>query len=139
MNRETKQQSGQRRTRRGFSIIELMIVVVIIGVLAAIAFPSYQASVRKSNRGAAKALLMDAAMRQTQFLLDRRSYASDTTELGLSVPEDVSSNYAVSIAATAGPPPAFTVTAAPKAGTIQEGDGILTIDSTGQKLPANKW
>ena len=50
-----------KKTEQGFTLIELMIVVAIVGILAAIAFPSYQESVRKSARAEAKAALLGAA------------------------------------------------------------------------------
>ena len=52
-----------RKTNAGFSLVELMAAVLIVGVLAAIAYPSYQESVRKSNRAEGKAELMDLAQR----------------------------------------------------------------------------
>ncbi len=50
-----------RLSARGFTLIELMIVVAVIAILAAIAYPSYQDSVRKSRRADAKAALLDLA------------------------------------------------------------------------------
>lgn len=128
---------------RGFSLIELMIAVVIVGILAAVAIPSYQNYVIKANRAAAQAFMMDVENRQKQYLLDARIYLdvadnSGFSALGMSVPDDVSSFYDVTVA-TSSPPPAFTITAAPIAGTRQASDGTLTLDSSGTKTPADKW
>lgn len=128
---------------KGFSLIELMIAVVIVGILAAVAIPSYQNYVIKANRAAAQAFMMDVENRQKQYLLDARSYLdvadnSGFSALGMSVPDDVSSFYDVTVA-TSSPPPAFTITAAPIAGTRQASDGTLTLDSSGAKTPADKW
>ena len=65
----------------GFSLIELMIAVVIVGVLAAVAFPSYQNYIVKSNRAAAQAFMVDAASREKQYLLDARSYKDTVHKL----------------------------------------------------------
>lgn len=66
---------------RGFSLIELMIAVVIVGVIAAFAIPAYQDSVRKSKRADAKTALSDAAARMEQFYLDRKTYTDDLSDL----------------------------------------------------------
>ena len=73
-----------QRRQAGFTLIEVMIVVVIIGVIAAIAYPSYQDSVRKSRRSDAKAALSDAAARLENFYQSNKSYTRVITDLGYS-------------------------------------------------------
>ncbi len=78
-----KRQLSVRSTRqRGFTLIEILVVVAIIGVLAVIAVPSYRNSIIASNRSVAQAALLDLANRQEQFYLDNRTYTSDLTDLG---------------------------------------------------------
>lgn len=60
----------------GFTLIELMIVVAVIGILAAIAYPSYQDSIRKARRADAKSALLDAAQRQERFFTENNQYTS---------------------------------------------------------------
>lgn len=124
---------------KGFTLVELMVTVVIIGILASIVLPSYQDYLRKGRRAAAQAVLMDVAQKQQQYLLDARSYASDLTTLNISVPADVSKYYAITLAVGGGAPPTFTATATPNSGTDQASDPTLTIDNTGAKTPADKW
>ena len=69
------------RRDRGFTLIELMIAVVIVGILAAIAFPSYKDHVYKSRRSTAKAALMDLAARQEQYLQNYKQYAGAIADL----------------------------------------------------------
>ena len=123
---------------KGFSLIELMIVVVIVGILAAVAIPSYQSYTIKGNRSAAQTFMMDVQNMQKQYLLDARSYTADFAVLGMSAPADVSRFYDITLAVSAAPP-AFTITATPKAGTNQVDDGNLTLTSDGAKSPADKW
>jgi len=127
------------RRERGFTLLELMIAVIIVGVLASIALPSYQNSIIKGNRASAQSFLMDIAQKEQQYLLDNRAYTATLSDLGLAIPDTVSKFYTVTITPVAGPPPGFVVTAAPIAGKKQAGDGTLTIDNTGAKTPTDKW
>lgn len=110
-----------------------MITVAIIGILAAVAYPSYQNYVLKGRKGAAQAFLLLVAQRQQQYFLDNRSFAADFTALGVTAPPDVSPYYIPNIELSAGPPPTFRVSATPQG--VQDKNGELThrIDAAGAK------
>jgi len=123
-----------KRTR-GFTLIEIIIAVTIIGILVAIAVPSYQNHLRKGRRAEAAGFLTQVGQRQQQYLLDARTYAFGGTalaDLGLTPPASVSQYYAISVTGSANPP-TFTVRADPSAFPVQAPDGILTFTHTGQK------
>jgi type IV pilus assembly protein PilE len=122
----------------GFTLIELMITVAIIGILAMVAFPSYQNYVRKSMRASAQSHMLAVAAKQEQFMLDRKAY---TTTLGsggvnIDMPSEITSRYtfAVTLGTT---PPSYTITAT--AIGAQAVDGDLTLASTGARTPPEKW
>jgi len=123
-----------KQTPKGFTLIELVVVVVIVGILVSIAVPSYREYVIRGNRRAAQAAMMDIATRQQQFFVANRTYAT-AADLGYTLPPDVVDNYDLDIDLVPGPPPGFVITLDPKGG--QAGDGDLTLDSEGNKT--GKW
>jgi type IV pilus assembly protein PilE len=130
-----------RKTSRqwGFTLIELMITVAIVGILAAIAYPSYKGAMIKNRRAAVQAYLSDVAQREQQFLMDNRAYTDNATTLKVVQPADVTQYYDLSITVANTTPPSFTATAAPKSTGPQVSDGSLSITQNGTKLPAGKW
>ena len=152
--RQTSYPKALRRVRGrldngGFSLIELIIAVAIIGILAAIAVPSYNQYLIRANKAAAKAVLMEVASRQEQYVMTAGSYGT-LAQLNYTVPDDVSrvftitlntgTNTTSSVVALQGLP-TFTISASGKAGTIQEGQPptALSINQFGLKLPVSEW
>ncbi len=122
----------------GFTLVELLIAVVVVGILAAVAWPSYQDSLRKSHRADAQAFLMDLAQQEQRYFLDARAYASFTT-LNPTVPAAVSGYYATPVVTipSGATPPTFSISISPTGAQAADSCGTLTIDSSGNKTSSS--
>ncbi|QGW65929.1 prepilin-type N-terminal cleavage/methylation domain-containing protein [Lysobacter soli] len=127
--------SSRRRSARGFTLVELMIVVAVVAILASIAYPSYNDAVRKSRRGQAKADLLEVAQMAERFRTVNGTYAGFTVPTTkANSPSTGTARYtvAVSNATAAG----YTLTATPVSGAGQERDAkclALTLTQSGAK------
>lgn len=122
----------------GFTLMELMIVVAIVGILAALVYPSYTESVRKSRRSEAKTALSDLAARQEQYMTNNKTYASTLAQLGIVTATTPGGWYTLSAptaTTTIGTTiTAYTLTAAPNNDQTRDTKcGSLTLTSTGVK------
>ena len=132
---------------RGFTLVELLIAIAIMGILMAIAVPNYNEYMIKATRSSAQQFLLDIAQRQEQYLLDNRQYATTLINgagglrLGPDVGTvmakypDISTHYnapdftGVNNGAT---PPSFLILLTPKAGRMAN-DGDLIINNRLEK------
>ncbi len=123
--------------QKGFTLIELMIAVAIIGILLSIAIPSYKDYMIRGARSAAQTYLSDLAQRQELIFQDARAYSSNAADFPL-MPADIKSRYQdpPTFAATppaSGVPATYTITLKPIVGGMMKNDGDLVVDSKGSR------
>lgn len=137
--------------RNGFTMMELMIVVVIIGIIATVAIPSYTHYIAKATRSAGTSILTQGSNRQEQFRIDNKTYASTMTQLGFSAnpllvtsdgsPTTTAANAAYSVAISAQTATTFTLTATAQ-GTQANRDAActpLTLTHRSERTPPDCW
>ena len=123
---------------RGFSLIELMVVVAIIAILASIALPSYNEHQRKARRAAGAACLTAMAQRMERFYTSALAYdaggSPDIVQLRAICDPEVASFY--NFAGPGASSKAYTLTATPTGKQSGDSCGMLSINQAGTKSPA---
>ena len=134
------------RGQSGVTLIELLIVVVLLSIIAAFAYPSYTQYVVKAKRTAGKSVLLQVADRQQQYFMDNKRYANSLTSLGYQanpfMVDDSGDNVAIAdddrvyLITMANPTPTtYTLTASPQMMMASKDTqcAVLSLQSTGQK------
>jgi type IV pilus assembly protein PilE len=132
---------------KGFTLIELMIVVAIIGIIAAIGYPSYQESSAKARRGVAQGAMMGLSSALERYYTQNNHY-SDAADAGADTgapaatlytfETNVSDFYTITISAVGDADAAqtYTLSAVPTGGMTGDRCGTMTLNSAGVKTHA---
>ena len=132
-----------RRNMQGITLIELMIVVVVVSILAAVAFPNYQEFAARAKRNEAKAALLQIKINQERFYLNNNTFTQDMTQLGFPADPFTTDTGSYVIAVTAASPSNFSATATYQLGGNEANKcTTFTIDGRGAKTSSpetNCW
>ena len=124
----------KRKHMSGITLIELMIVVVVVSILAAIAYPNYQEFTARAKRNEARAALLTLATNQERFYLNNNTFTTDLTVLGFSEDPAITPTGYYEIVVNTATPSNFTATATYQHGGREAGRCLtFTIDGRGAK------
>jgi type IV pilus assembly protein PilE len=142
MNNEIIHNRPVRRSQAGFTLIELMVTVALLGILTSVAYPSFMDSVRKSNRNDAKTALARAVAAQERFFATNGGYSDVVTNIGFAADGLTEhGHYVITAAAgaTGDIASSYVVTATAASGDMQADDTNCTVysmNSLGVKTPS---
>ncbi len=117
------------RAQRGFTLIELMAVIVIIAILTMIALPSYRESVMRARRAEAKELILSLAQAQERYYSANAKYAASLSDLGITKATSDHGYYSASGTMKGGT--GYTITVAPAGDQASDICGNYTLDELG--------
>lgn len=123
------------RSQLGVTLIELMIVVAIVAILSAIAYPSYRQFIVRTNRSEAKIALLSVQVAEEKWYLQHSTYTGTLSDLGVAATTP-KGNYAISMSGISAT--GYTATATPAGGQTDDTTcGTYTINQSGDKTPTS--
>jgi type IV pilus assembly protein PilE len=137
--RKQERYDDMRAHERGITLIELLTVIVVLGILAAIAVPSYRSYLIRANRSDAKSALLQLQAAQEKFYIQNGAYTDkvkDAPPAGLGLPEITTHGFYKISVTLAADKQSYTATATPVENGGQDDDtrcGSFSITDTGQQ------
>jgi type IV pilus assembly protein PilE len=132
------QRGDSVRRMRGFTLIELMIVVAIVAILATIAYPSYIEHVRKTRRAQAMTDILQTTQNLERVYTTDHDYTKATAICGQTLPSPLDGDTSVyQLTPVCGSASSYTITATPQGAQAEDRCGALSIDQTGRKQHAS--
>ena len=125
-----------RRTRRGFTLVEVMIALVVVVLLSAVAFPTYQQQVAKGRRVDAKQSLVELSQKMERFYTERGTYVGATLGTTGLYPLVTSGGY-YDLSITAQTVDGFTVRASPRGAQVGDACASFLYNQLGEQLVSN--
>lgn len=134
------------KNQHGFTLIELMVVVVVVTILAAIAYPSYMDSVRKGRRSDGKSALLSAAQTMERYFTENMTYSGWALGTAVTSPEKyytiafdsapTSSTICGASVTTSPSATAYRLCASPAGPQTSDPCGTLSLSNTGERTPS---
>lgn len=122
-----------RVSTRGFTLIEMMIVVAVIGILAAIAYPRYNQYILRSARADAEGVMLQASLALQRHYGNAFTYVGADTTAYTQSPTSGTARYTIAFTLDNAKPHEFLITATPTGAQTSDSCGNLTLDETGNK------
>lgn len=130
-----------RKNGYGFTLMELMIAVAIVGILTAIALPNYRQYVVRNNRAAVQAEMLQIASALERYKTMQLTYSGATILMlygGIVYPKTGTALYTLGLSPSANLTSTtltttWTISATPNSSSIQKGDGVLKLDNLGRR------
>jgi len=120
---------------KGFTLVELMVVVAVIALLAAIAYPTYQGQIQNTRRTSAEGCLVELAQYMERYYTTKMTYASATLPTTSGCASELADYYTFSFDGTPNAT-SFTLQATPKGTQASDSCGTLKINNLGTKTPS---
>lgn len=133
-----------RNINLGFTLFEVILVLLVLGIAVALAVPSYQASRLDQNRAEGKAALTKTAMKLEQYFRKNKTYTIEFTELGFNsdVIESTLGNYKIKMVSPAEwckINQCYVLSAVPQGAQMHDKCGTMMLDSSGSMGPSGCW